>query len=167
MGPFGGMSRAAKVRSTAPARVGPEQLAPRGGEALPETAPEAAPESARSAAERRRGARREPRPDRALAVPQSSTLGRNWIPRRWPYLVLAMLAAVASAMVTTRGIPDVTEGVMLALALLGAAAVSPVHARVANRRLGARLAAVFAVVVAPMFLFGLAMTRWAIADGLP
>jgi diguanylate cyclase (GGDEF)-like protein len=157
------MSQAGPARTTVPARTRGEQAPARVAKPLPDAAA-AAPQSA---AERRRGARRDSRPDRALTVPQTSTFGRNWIPRRWPYLVLAMMAAVASAMVSTKGLPDLLEALMLGLALVAAAAVGPVHTRVANRGVGARMAAVLAVVVAPMFLFGLAMTRWAIAGGLP
>ncbi|HYD24038.1 MAG TPA: EAL domain-containing protein [Croceibacterium sp.] len=124
-------------------------------------------EIAGPASERRRGSRREPRPDRSLIIPAGSQLGRNWIPKRWPYLLLGIIASAASSMVATKGIPEVPIAIMLGLALLGAAGVGMVHAAVANRGVGARMSAVLAVVIAPMFLFGLAMTRWAIADGLP
>jgi diguanylate cyclase (GGDEF)-like protein/PAS domain S-box-containing protein len=116
--------------------------------------------------EQRRGARRQPRPDRALVAPFGEHAGRNWIPRRWPYLILTMVAAIGSCIVATRGLPGPVTALMLGLAVAGAACVGVAHRLVANRRLPWRLAAVVAVVVLPMFLFGLALTRWTAIRGL-
>jgi lysylphosphatidylglycerol synthetase-like protein (DUF2156 family) len=101
-----------------------------------------------------------PRLDRAAALPPANTLGGDWMPRRWPYVLLAMVASIVSAVAATRAMPEPAEAALFGLALLGAACVPAAHAFAVRRRLAARLAAVFCAVVAPLFLFGLAMTRW-------
>jgi hypothetical protein len=93
--------------------------------------------------------------------------GRNWIPRRWPYLIRSMLAAIGSCMVATRSVPGILTAAMLALAVAGSACVGMAHVYVAQRGLRARIAALVAVVIAPMFLFGLAITRWTALKDLP
>ena len=152
------MSRTGPARSTAPARVRGELAAP------PEPADRAAEPRPD---EQRRGSRRQPRPDRALVAPFGDNAARNWIPRRWPYLILTMIAAIGSGVVATRSLPGPFTAAMLVVAVLGASCVGLVHDRVANRQLGARLAAVFGVVVVPMFLFGHGLTRWTAIRDLP
>src|SRR5690606_7746237 len=51
--------------------------------------------------EQRRGPRRRPAADRALVAPFTDTFGRHWIPSRWPYLILIMIAAVVCCAVST------------------------------------------------------------------
>src|SRR5918993_3558059 len=123
------MSRASQARSTAPARVG--------GRA-PALAPPAREVDAAKAPDQRRGPRREPRTDRAEAVPAGVNTGRNWIPRRWPYLILSMIAAIGSCMVATRSMPGAVTATMLVISVAGAACVGQVHAYVAQRGLYAR-----------------------------
>src|SRR5688572_32194180 len=127
------MSRTRQARSIAAAR-------PRGGEAAP--AGEVRVVQGNVATnEQRSGPRRRPRSDRAAALPAGSAAGRNWIPPRWPYLILTMLAAIGSAMVAARGVLEPLVGAMLAAAVIAVALVGPAHAFVANRHLWPRLAA--------------------------
>ena len=157
------MSRTSQARSTAVPRA-------RGGEPAPVAlAPE--PSIAVSAMpipdEQRQGSRRRPRPDRALVAPFSDNAARNWIPRRWPYLILTMVAAIASCIVATNSAPGAVTTAMLAVAVASASCVGLVNRWAANPRFGVRVAAVFAVVVLPMFLFGLGLTRWTALRDLP
>src|SRR5687768_4972955 len=158
------MSRIGQARSTEPARV-------RGGKAAPAEPVRQPTKTAGSALpgsdEQRRGSRRQPRPDRALVASFSDAATRNWVPRRWPYLILTMIAAIGSCAVATRSLPGSVTAAMLALAVIGAGCVGLAHRWGAKGRVGVRLAAVFAVVVAPMFLFGLALTRWTALLDLP
>src|SRR5690606_15526303 len=116
--------------------------------------------------EQRRGPRRRPAADRALVAPFTDTFGRHWIPSRWPYLILIMIAAVVCCAVSTMAVPQPLTATMLGLAIVGVACVGIAHRAVAKRQLGARLAAVVLVVIVPMFLFGLGITRWAAAGVL-
>jgi diguanylate cyclase (GGDEF)-like protein/PAS domain S-box-containing protein len=155
------MSRTAQARSTAAPRA-------RGGEAVPASevrakeSPAAAPGD-----DKRQGPRRRPRSDRAAALPAGASAGRNWIPHRWPYLILTMLAAIGSGMVGTKSMPGAVTSAMLAVAVLAVALVGPAHSYVANRGVRPRLVALLAVVILPMFLFGLALTRWTAIGSLP
>lgn len=117
-------------------------------------------------ADKRVGPRRQPRPDRALVAPFTDSFGRDWIPRRWPYLLLTMIAAAVSCAVATLAIPDASTVALLILAVGAAAGVGPANRMVAKRRVRARLVAVVVVVVAPMFLFGLGITRWTVSGAL-
>lgn len=118
-------------------------------------------------AERRQQSRRALRPDGSLTIPMASNASRNWIPRRWPYLVLIMVSAVASSATATLTLPGRVSGLLLALAVVGACCVGRAHQLTRTSGPVARLAATFAVVVLPLFLFGLGMTSWAIRGGLP
>src|SRR5687768_679915 len=154
------MSRTRHARPNGPAHA-------RGVETVPDEIREAQPAATPDTSDQRRGPRRRPRSDRAAALPAGSATARNWIPPRWPYLILTMLAAIGSGMVATRSVPDPLILGMLGLAVLAVALVGPVHVYVANRRLKPRLAALVLVVVLPMFLFGLAVTRWTASGSLP
>src|SRR5690606_24829833 len=116
--------------------------------------------------EKRVGPRRQPRPDRALVAPFTDSFGRDWIPRRWPYLILTMIAAAVSCAVAALATPDVPTAALLVLAVAAAAGVGPAHRMVAKRRVRARLVAVALVVVAPMLMFGLGITRWTVSGAL-
>src|SRR5687768_2478799 len=153
------MSRTRHARPNGPAHA-------RGVETVPDEIREAQPAATPDTSDQRRGPRRRPRSDRAAALPAGSAAGRNWIPPRWPYLILTMLAAIGSAMVAARGVLEPLVGAMLAAAVIAVALVGPAHAFVANRHLWPRLAAVATVVILPMFLFGLGITRWAVSGSL-
>jgi len=117
--------------------------------------------------EQRRGPRRELRLDRASAIDQPRLTVRNWIPPRWPYLILTLVTAIGIAVLASRALPTRATGAMLAVAVLGTALVGRAHVLVAARGLYPRLVAAFVVVVAPLFLFGLAITRWSTQGSLP
>jgi len=157
------MSRTGQARSTVPARV-------RGGEAAPaEPArkPKAKAPATPTEDDQRRGPRRRPKSDRAAALPVGSAVGRNWIPQRWPFVTLTMLAAIVSGIAATRTVPDPATGGMLAVTVLLVALVGPAHAFAATRGRPQRLAALVGVVIAPLFLFGLAVNRWSMLGALP
>ena len=84
------MSRTRQAQPIATARARGATRAPA------ESADEAGPPAVAGPPEQRRGPRRHPRPDRALVAPFGESAGRNWIPRRWPYLILTMVAATAT-----------------------------------------------------------------------
>jgi diguanylate cyclase (GGDEF)-like protein/PAS domain S-box-containing protein len=146
------MSRASTARTTAPARA---------------TAPDVSPAADAQTDERRQGMRRNPRPDRSLAMPRGSQASRNWVPRRWTYVVLAMVAAAATGAVAARGLPAPAVGGMLLAAVVLAGLVGPAHELIRARGLSARIAATFATIALPMFLFGLGMSNWAEYGALP
>jgi len=156
------MSRSNQARSAAAAARG------RGESAAPaRSAPTETPVRKSSQAEQRQGPRRAPRSDRALGVGLGTDGQLNWLPKRWPYVVLTLVTACISGVVATKGLPGpVTLGMMI-LAIAGVSSVGLAHRFVANRGVYARIAAVFTVVVAPMFLFGLAVTRWTQIGLLP
>jgi diguanylate cyclase (GGDEF)-like protein/PAS domain S-box-containing protein len=116
--------------------------------------------------EQRRAVRRASPGNRSKALAVRENAGRNWIPRRWPYLILSMIATVLTCMVATRSLPGPVIGGMLGASITLSACVGLVHNLVAERGLRARLAAVVVVVVVPMFLFGLAITSWTEQHGL-
>jgi len=165
------MSRAAKARSTAgaaaPVIPGPADTAPHREDGGRPDAVQTLASDEDTPAERRLRSRRTPRLDRAKALPAAGVPASEWIPRRWPYVLLAMIASIVSAMAATRSLPGRVESVLFALALLGASAVPAARAFAERRRLEARLGAVSFAVVAPLFLFGLAMTRWCMGGALP
>jgi len=157
------MSRTSQARTTEPARVrGPDPARPR-----TERRPDAGEASVQAMDDQRRASRRQPRSDRALVAPFSDHFGRNWIPRSWPYLLLTMIAAIGSCMVATRSLPGPITAAMLALAMTGASCVGIAHRWVSRRGVPSRLGAVLAVVVMPMFVFGVGLTRWTAVRGLP
>ncbi|WP_235506494.1 EAL domain-containing protein [Altererythrobacter sp. Root672] len=78
-----------------------------------------------------------------------------------------MIAAIGACSFWVGSAPHVTEAIMLALSVFGAAGVGIVHSLIAGRRREVKVAGVLAVVVAPMFLFGLAITRWSVSGQLP
>ncbi|MBO9519041.1 MAG: EAL domain-containing protein [Porphyrobacter sp.] len=78
-----------------------------------------------------------------------------------------MIAAIGACCFWVGRVPSVVEAIMLLLSVVGVACVGVVHTLIAGRQGYARVAGVFAVVVAPMFLFGLAITRWSVSGELP
>jgi diguanylate cyclase (GGDEF)-like protein/PAS domain S-box-containing protein len=93
-------------------------------------------------------------------------MAHSWLPDRWPYLILTMVAAIGAAIVAAKGVPDPLARAMLGAALVAVALIRPAHAFAVSRRLWPRLTVVAVVVVLPMFLFGLALTRWALSGEL-
>ena len=117
--------------------------------------------------EKRQGPRRQPRSDRAAALPGGSTTGRNWIPRRWLYLIVSMVGSIASSVLGTSIVPGSISAICLGAAIVLACGVGLAHRLVQTRGLWLRLVATCIVVVLPLFLFSLGMTLWALRGGLP
>jgi diguanylate cyclase (GGDEF)-like protein/PAS domain S-box-containing protein len=154
------MSRAARARPSADERSSarPDASALQAVAKLPQPA---------KADERRQEARRTPRPNRALAMPPAADPGRQWFPRNWPYMILCMIGAIVSSAVAAQSIPGIYSGALLGLAVAGACCAQPIFDRVRQARMSVRLLAVLAVVILPMFVFGLGMTVWTVRQGLP
>ncbi|WP_250893571.1 EAL domain-containing protein [Croceibacterium selenioxidans] len=118
--------------------------------------------------EQRRGSRRKPQSDRAQAVQAAATASsRNWLPQRWPYLILSMIVTVGACCFWVGSVPNLAEAIMLLLSVAGVACVGLAHSWVGGRQLYVRVTGLFAVVVVPMFLFGLSVTRWSVSGELP
>ncbi|HEU4650530.1 MAG TPA: hypothetical protein VFS49_03860, partial [Croceibacterium sp.] len=152
------MSDSAQARTSAGAR---ERV--RADTALP--GPDA--HGGAKADERRHDSRRSPRPNRSLVMPHAEDAGRGWFPRTWPYMIVCMAGAVVASALAAQAIPGVYGGSLLALAVAGACGAQPVFDRVRRRSTVASVLAALAVVVLPMFLFGLGMTAWTVRQGLP
>ena len=163
------MPRAATARSTAGSRSRVRECAdgfsPNGREVSDSEVPEAPPEAA--SGERRRFSRRVPRLDRAAALHLGNPIDSDWLAGQWRYVLLAMIASAFSAIAATAQWPEPIAAVLLGLALLGATCTKRASAWAARRRPEAHLAAVLCAVIAPLFLFGLAMSRWSVHGGLP
>ncbi|HEY6816590.1 MAG TPA: EAL domain-containing protein [Croceibacterium sp.] len=137
-------------------------------DARPSARSDAPPAKPAPAADRRQQARRKQKSTRAQ-VPQTAA-GAQWFPRNWTYVILCMIGAVVGSAVAANRVPGPLGGTILALAVAGACCARPVFRRVDRMResaTGARLLAVAAVVVMPLFLFGLGMTVWTVRQGLP
>jgi diguanylate cyclase (GGDEF)-like protein/PAS domain S-box-containing protein len=117
--------------------------------------------------EQRRGPRRQPRSDRAVALPAGSGTARDWIPPRWLYLVVSMAGSIASSVIGTTIYPGPIAAICLGAAIVLASCVGRAHRLVQPRGLWFCVAATGLVVVLPLFLFSLGMTLWAIRGGLP
>src|SRR5690606_33679911 len=117
--------------------------------------------------ERRVAPRRAARIDRGAAFLPRKFTGRQWLPPKWPYVLLAMITSWVSGMAATGGWPGVVEAVLFGVALVGAGCVSQAYKVARRGRVEARIVAVVCTVVAPLFLFGLAMTTWSVKGNLP
>ncbi len=117
--------------------------------------------------ERRKEERRDPSAERALASPDTPRESNQWFPRRWPYLIATMVAAIAGSFAVIGGWPGKQTGIALVAALLCVCLVGPVHRAVCKREQQSQIVASVAVVLLPLFLFGLAMTLWTVEDGMP
>jgi diguanylate cyclase (GGDEF)-like protein/PAS domain S-box-containing protein len=100
-------------------------------------------------------------------MPAAQDPRRQWFPRNWPYMILCMIGAIVSSAVAAQRLPGIYGGGLLAFAVAGACCAQPIFDRVRGARIVGRLVAVLAVVILPMFLFGLGMTVWTIRQGLP
>src|SRR5690606_4640076 len=77
--------------------------------------------------DQRRAVRRASLGDRSKAFSVHENTGRNWIPRRWPYLILSMIATVLTCMVATRSLPGPVIGSMLGVSIALSACVGLTH----------------------------------------
>ncbi|MGB3165434.1 MAG: EAL domain-containing protein, partial [Alteraurantiacibacter sp.] len=87
-------------------------------------------------------------------------------PRRWDYLFLAMVATVTVAFLVSDKMPRPMTMAILVGAIMLAMPVRRVHDAVKDRGLGAKVAGLLTVVVAPMFLLGCGVTIWAGNEGI-
>ncbi len=98
---------------------------------------------------------------RSSSLPVERNSARNWIPHRWPYVILIMIAAAVGSSAATRIVPDGKASAMpwrVAMLLAsGVGAGAPFRA--GSTASPCVLVATLAVVVLPLFLFGLGVTR--------
>ncbi|MEO6152570.1 MAG: EAL domain-containing protein [Croceibacterium sp.] len=116
--------------------------------------------------ERREAIRRASQADRTLAVTPAAIEERQCIPRRWPYLVLCLSAAVASSALAARCLPGPDSGALLVMAILLTAALRFGSDWARGHAIHRQAAAALVFVIVPMFLFGLGMTLWTVRQGL-
>ena len=117
--------------------------------------------------ERRQSARRALRADRALAMTGVGFDQLQWLPRRWPYLLMCMIAAIGSSAFAVGRSPGPTSAIFLGLAVLLAAGLRPAYGWAQGHGPRRQLLVAIAVVIVPMFLFGLAVNRWNAVGSLP
>ena len=117
--------------------------------------------------DRRVDERREPNAERALSLPPPPRHSDQWIPRRWPYLIAAMVGTIAGCFALSGKAPGFLTTIELVGALICASMVGRAYATVPMQGHGARLIAAMVFVLAPLFLFGLGMANWASQDALP
>lgn len=161
----------ARARGISPASSGQGTTRPAKGE-CPLSSPLESPvtkaeEDVAASSDRRLGARRETRADRALSVPAAIRPSEEWFPPRWPYLIYSMGVAIAVCIVASRTLPGPVAVGLLVSALACVACISHVHVIVSRHRERARFLGAFIVVVAPLFLFGLGMSHWSGKGQLP
>src|SRR5690349_3675097 len=106
------------------------------------------------APERRSTVRRAIRADRALVMTPAAIENRQWVPRRWPYLILCLVAAVGSSALAAWRLPGPFSGSILALAIVLAALVQFGSDWARGHGLHRQAAAALVFVIFPMFLFG-------------
>lgn len=140
-------------RATAPAGADPAGQSP-----VPPIPP---------ALDRRKDVRRKSRPLPRTPIFNRVEESRRWIPRSWSYVVLCMIAVATFPIAITGVVPplDVLMALMVSVAL--ASSIRWVHDRILGGSEKLRAAGVALVVVVPMYLFGMGITRWAISGGIP
>ncbi len=118
-------------------------------------------------AERRQKSRRQS--NRRAKVPVITRVeeSRRWIPRSWSYVVLCMIAVAAFPIAVTGDLPPMDVMLALALSVALASSIRWVHDRILGASEKLRAIGVALVVVVPMYLFGMAITRWAVDGGIP
>ncbi|WP_082124916.1 EAL domain-containing protein [Aurantiacibacter luteus] len=155
-------------RSNVPAPVRPVAPPPQARQALRRDQSERDPEAIRPRGDldRRDHSRRTPEIDRAFNAPELFNPEKHWFPRTWPYLVLSMVATIAFCTIASVKFPRVTTLAIMLAAIACAALVRQVHDLVLERGRVAKTLGMVAVVVVPMFLFGLGLTIWARNGGI-
>lgn len=103
---------------------------------------------------------------RNVAPPKQVLAQREFFPRRWPYLILGMAATLVVALAVSGDLPSGLAATLLILSVALMTPISSVWDLVADRPTGAKLAGAAAVVIAPLFLYGFGMTRWAMETGI-
>lgn len=160
--------------ASAPSDHGPSDRSPPSDPLTLETQPleaglvDGAPDEAPPADQRRGDRRAAPRRWRASPahVSRQAEAARHWLPRAWPYLPLAMVAAMAGASLFQLAPPSPLVALVLGVSIIGPLCLGRVHAAMNSCRFAGRIAGVGAVLIGPLFLFGLGITRWASSGGL-
>ncbi|RPF72630.1 EAL domain-containing protein [Aurantiacibacter spongiae] len=117
-------------------------------------------------ADRRQKQRRDSAGERSLEPDDAPFVKGQWFPARWPYLILAMLASIGAALAVATRAPSWPTVAMFVLSIGGVSCLRRVHDEAMDRTaLGKSMATALAIVL-PLFLFGVAMTRWAHRAGL-
>ena len=116
--------------------------------------------------DRRMAARRELSFDRSMNAPKIARLDHQWFPRKWTYLIFAIVLAIAVCSVASQALPKMITWIVLASSVLFALPIARVHDFVTPRSNTVKAGGLFAVVVVPLFLFGLGLTMWAHNGGI-
>ncbi len=117
--------------------------------------------------DRRKGPRREPKPDRASEFAEQSLAANDLLPRNWTYLIAGMLASIGAAFILSGGLPRSSTIFLLSVSLLLVVVCGSWFSGAALPDRKSRILALSLTVILPPFMFGLGMMRWALADGLP
>jgi len=124
-------------------------------------------ENKATAQERRRSTRREPDRARAFTGPKKSSSNKDWLPRRWKFLVLVYLGIIGACIGAADSLPDRQIAALLGLAVASLLPVANAR-RVADSFRGyTRLVFCIVFVAMPTFLMGLAVSQWSNAGALP
>jgi len=119
-----------------------------------------------SSDDRRKGMRREMSFDRSINAPKVVRLDLQWFPRKWTYLILAIVLTIVVCTVASDQLPKLTTWLILASSVLFALPIARVHDFVTPRSNKAKALGLIAVVVVPLFLFGIGLTVWAGNGGI-
>ncbi|MEL1250508.1 EAL domain-containing protein [Aurantiacibacter gilvus] len=119
-----------------------------------------------SEVERREAERREATMSRNVTPPRQVLAQREFFPRSWPYLIVGMVTTLVVALVVSGALPSPVAAFMLFLSVVLILPVSWVWDFVAGRSLSAKVLGAIVVVIAPLFLYGFGMTRWALETGI-
>ena len=106
------------------------------------------------------------RAERGLPGPVAPVIERPLLPRRWPYLLAAMILSIVAGLVASAALPDMTTAVALGLAVLVLTPIRQASAIDRNADIGIKLAVITVAALAPLALFGIGMSRWAASGGL-
>lgn len=150
------------VRPRARAKASPNADGPNAQIAPSQPSSDATPETG----DRRERARRAPTLDRAINAPREVDPALQWFPREWKYLILSMLATVAVCILVSDRIPRPATVLVLTCSVIFALPIRQIYEFVAPRRREAKAAAMAAVVVLPLFFFGLGLAVWARNQGI-
>ena len=158
---------AERPRQAAPAPAAATQAAPGASADGSATSAPAAP-AARDggAADRRKDERRETMRGREASPPIHALVERELFPRKWPFLILAMVGAVLATANAASSIPSTSTALALLFSILGVLPVRTVWKAVTGRERLTMALGAFGVVILPLFLFGLGMIRWTMESGM-